>query len=397
MSLRKTLLSATLALLLQAPPTLAAPNDQAMAPSGKPEQALYWQGHESLKDGRWEEALARFKQLEEQLQRSEPQAADAALYWQAYALSKARRGAEARALVERLRSSYPDSRWLGEADRLTRRDSGEASLVDAALDGLLAAPPERALPLLKKVLDGDHPPRTKKRALFVLSQLDSAEASAAVLGIARRKDDPLQREAIQMLGISGGTKALAALESLYVDSDEAARRAVLDAFMIAAHLPGLEQAARDAGHPELQRHAIRLLGAMGADRVLEQLLDARGNDAMQKAVLQSLGVSGNRPALARFAQGDAPDALRIEALRAIGISGGGEDLARLYPGLRSASLRRAALEGMLIAGDSAPMRDLYRQARSDEEKRDILRTMTLMGDDGALELIERAIDEGARK
>lgn len=397
MRLHKTLLSATLALLLQAPGALAAPNDQAMAPSGKSEQALYWQGHESLKDGRWEEALARFKQLEEQLQRSEPQAADAALYWQAYALSKSRRSAEARAVVDRLRSRYPASRWLDEASRLAGRDADQGSLVEAALDGLLAAPPERALPLLKKVLEGDHPPRTKQRALFVLSQLDSAEASAAVLALAKRKDDPLQREAIQMLGISGGMKALAALESLYSESEEAARRAVLDAWMVADHLPGLEQAARDGRHPELQRHAIHLLGALEADRVLEGLLDARGDDDMQRAVLQSLGVSGNRPALTRFAQSDAPDALRIEALRALGITGGGAELAQLYPRLPSASLRRAALEGMLIAGDGASMRDLYRQAGSDEEKRDILRIMTVMGDDGALEIIEQAIDEGARK
>ena len=397
MRLRTTLLSATLALLLQAPWALAAPNDQAMAPSGESEQALYWQGHESLKDGRWEEALVRFKQLEEQLQRSEPESADAALYWQAYALSKARRNAEARAMVDRLRSRYPASRWLDEARRLTVRESDQGSLVEAALDGLLGAPPERALPLLKKVLDGDHPPRTKQRALFVLSQLDGAEASAAVLAIAQRKGDPMQREAIQMLGISGGTKALAALESLYTHSDEAARRAVLDAWMVADHLPGLEQAARDNRHPELQRHAIHLLGALEADRVLEGLLDARGNDDMQKAVLQSLGVSGNRPALARFATSDAPDALRIEALRALGITGGGEELAQLYPKLPSASLRRAALEGMLIAGDGAPLRELYRQASSDEEKRDILRMMTVMGDDSALEIIEQAIDEGAGK
>ncbi|MCK7593558.1 HEAT repeat domain-containing protein [Pseudomarimonas salicorniae] len=395
MRLRKTLIAISLALLLQVQPTLAAPNDQAMAPSGKPEQALYWQGHELLKQGRWDEALARFRQLEEQLQQSEPQAADAALYWQAYALDRARRGAEARAVVDRLRSRYPGSRWLEEAGRLGAGGGDEESLVDAALHGLLSAPPEKALPLLKKVLEGAHPPRTKQRALFVLSQLDLPEAQALVLETARRGEAPLRDEAIKMLGISGGKAAMDALQSVYAEGDEMIRRAVLDAWMIADHLPGLEQAARDGAYPDLQRHAIHLLGALEADHLLEQLLDARGDDEMQKAVLQSLGVARNRPALVRFAGSDAPDALRIEALHSLGVANGGAELAQLYPTLPSANLRRAALEGLMVAGEGAALRGLYGSARNDDEKREILRMMTAMGDDEALKLIEQAIEEGA--
>ena len=42
----------------------------------------------------------------------------------------------------------------------------------AALEALISAPPERALPLVIKVLDTDNTDEVKERALFVLSQID---------------------------------------------------------------------------------------------------------------------------------------------------------------------------------------------------------------------------------
>src|SRR4051812_20831059 len=46
----------------------------------------------------------------------------------------------------------------------------------AALEGLMAHPPDRALPILKKVLAGSQSTVVKRRALFVLSQINSPEA-----------------------------------------------------------------------------------------------------------------------------------------------------------------------------------------------------------------------------
>ena len=40
----------------------------------------------------------------------------------------------------------------------------------------MAQPPERALPIIKKVLAGPQTTLVKQRALFVLSQIDSPEA-----------------------------------------------------------------------------------------------------------------------------------------------------------------------------------------------------------------------------
>src|SRR5688500_8983661 len=57
-----------------------------------------------------------------------------------------------------------------------RAPTGDEELALAALEGLMGQPAERALPIIKKVLAGSQSTLVKRRALFVLSQMDSAEA-----------------------------------------------------------------------------------------------------------------------------------------------------------------------------------------------------------------------------
>ena len=59
--------------------------------------------------------------------------------------------------------------------------SDAESLKIAALEALISAPPGRALPLVKKVLAGDNSDEVKERALFILSQIDTAEAHSMLL------------------------------------------------------------------------------------------------------------------------------------------------------------------------------------------------------------------------
>lgn len=153
----------------------AASND-AMAPTDKQLNQLYWQGQEALSKSDWSGALKRFTDLEQQLREREPKSADAAIYWQVYALLQAKRGTEAKALIDRLHHDYPDSRWGKDADALLRQSqpasarsaasSGDdEEIAEVAVEGLMNAPPERALPLLKKVLQSQHSDRVKKRVV----------------------------------------------------------------------------------------------------------------------------------------------------------------------------------------------------------------------------------------
>jgi tetratricopeptide (TPR) repeat protein len=374
-----------------------APDDQAMAPASRDAQGLYWQGHEALKQGQHAQALQHFRQLEMRLRRDEPGAVDAALYWQAYALQQAGRRGEARAGVQRLLREFPDSRWLDEARALiAEAEAGQDDLVEAALDGLMHAPSERAIPLLEKVLTGNYPERSQRRALFVLSQLDDPRASARLVELARSGSAPLKREAIRLLAMGGDAQALALLREVYRNSAEIEeRRAVLHAWMVTQDRASMLEAARDSRSKELQEQALHFLGAMGARAELEQFLGSDiASPELKGAALRALGIAGAHEELARFALKPGPVEPRMEALRGLGIAGAGATLADLYPRLESQELKQAAREGLMISGDSGRLRELYAQASDPDEKRELLRVLSMAGGDAALEAIEQAIEEG---
>ncbi len=54
-----------------------------------------------------------------------------------------------------------------------------------ALNGLMNSNPERALPILEKLLAGSQSPRVKERALFVLSQSSAPQARETVVKFAK--------------------------------------------------------------------------------------------------------------------------------------------------------------------------------------------------------------------
>lgn len=398
--------------LLAATSAWALPADSDMAPSDRQLAAMYWQGHELLKKSDWNGALERFRQLETSLRQKEPASADAAIYWQAYALLQARRTAEARATLEKLRRDYPDSRWSKDADSLlgqvetgskgTTSAAGDEELAEIAVTGLMQAPPERAIPILRKVLSGSHSLDVKKRALFVLSQLDETAALETLGEVASGSPDPeLRAEAIRMLGVSGEDNAIQRLQAIYASSRSSEdKRSIIQAWLIADQPQLVMQAARNEADAELRQAAIQALGAMEATSELKQLFDSEKSPENRKTILQSLGVAGDSKTLAAIAESDQPDEIRIEAIRALGIAdsdGSGPALVRIYSSAGSSEIRDAALQGMMIAGDSESMLKLYRQAKTSEEKQALLRMLTLTDSDTTLDLIEAELDSGSKQ
>lgn len=378
--------------------------DGDMAPNDKVLNTLYWQGHEALKKSEWTVALKRFETLEAELKAKEPQSADAAVYWQAYALSQGKRGAEAKAAVERLHREFPKSRWGKEADALLRQNpqpaaaqkelaTGDDDLAQIAVEGLMSAPPERALPLLAKVVKGNYSIKVKKRALFVASQLDDAGAIDLVMQAARGGDPDLRGEAIRMLGISGDDAAMSRLMEIYKTSKSAPeKRDVIQAWLVADRKDLVLDAARNETDPSVRREAINALGAMDGSAELKQLFGSVKEPDNQKNIVQALGVAGDRAGLAAIvADGGVGEDTRIAALQSLGVAGGSEELVKLYGSANTPALRDAVLQGLLIAGDGKGMAALYRQAKSKEEKQSILRMLGVMGDDAALDIIEQEL------
>jgi len=274
-----------------------------------------------------------------------------------------------------------------------RAPTANEELALAALEGLMAQPAERALPIIKRVLAGSQTSLVKQRALFVLSQIDSPEAQQILVQTSRSTDTALRGEAIRSIGIGGDPKALDALLEIYKTGSPEVRQEVLQAWLIAGRKDAVYQAALNAKSDEEASEAIRILGAMGATDELRKLGD-RPNAS--SGLLDAYAISGDLQSLRKLAEGRGDRAIRIEAVRRIGIIQG--DAARaalrdIYSRSTDEEIKDAALQGMLISGDEQGVLTLYRTAKSSEEKRALLRYLAMMDGDAALQAIDAALED----
>jgi HEAT repeat protein len=269
----------------------------------------------------------------------------------------------------------------------------QEELALAAMEGLMAQPPERALPIIKKVLAGQQTKLIKQRALFVLSQIESAEADEILLQTARSADPDMRREAIRSIGIGGRDKALAGLKTVYQAGDDDVKKQVLHAWMIAERKAEVYEAALNAKSEDEASEAIHMLSVMGAVDELRKL--GERPNASRKLV-DAYAISGDLPSLRKIAESDAEQSVRVEAVRKIGIiesDAARTALREIYSRSTDKEIKDAAREGMLIAGDEKGVLALYRSATAPEEKRELLRTLTTMDGDAALEAIDQALEE----
>jgi HEAT repeat protein len=267
----------------------------------------------------------------------------------------------------------------------------DEELALAALEGLMAQPSERALPIIKKVLAGSQTTLVKQRALFVLSQMNSPEAQQILVQTARSNDAAMRGEAIRSIGIGGDAKSLDALLEVYKSGDGTVKQDVLQAWLIAGRKEAVYQAAVNAKSEEEARNAIHILGAMGATEELRKLGSQPNASA---GLLEAYAISGDLESLRKLATGSGDRSVRIEAVRRIGIISG--DAARtalqeIYASNTDPEFKEAALQGMLIAGDEQGVLKLYRASKSSDEKRALLRVLSTMDGDAALKEIDEAL------
>jgi len=290
----------------------------------------------------------------------------------------------------------PASAPVAERERPSKAErtpDADEELALAALEGLMAQPGERALPIIKKVLAGSQTTLVKRRALFVLSQIDSPEAKTILAQTSRSADSDLRGEAIRSIGIGGDPKLLDALQETYQAGDSEVKQDVLQAWLIAGRKEAVYQAALNAKSEDEANEAIRTLGAMGAADELRKLGD-RPNAA--RGLVNAFAISGDLASLRKIAEGSGEASLRIEAVRNIGIIQ--DDAARaalrdIYSRSKDEKIKAAALQGMLIANDEEGVLALYRAAKTSDEKRDLLRTLTMMNGDVALQAIDAALEK----
>jgi HEAT repeat protein len=368
------------AFLLQTPPAPPRP------PRSDESDRFYDRGQRSVEHSRWEEAVESFSEV---ISRGGSRA-DGALYWKAYALNKLGRREEALAAIAELRKSYPNSRWLDDAKAfeievrqqsgkpVSPESAGDEDLKLMALNGLMNSDPDRAVPLLEKLLHSSQSLKVKERALFVLTQSGSSHARQLVVDMAKGNSNPdLQMKAVNYLGVMGARKELG--EVYGAANDVAVKRAVLNGLMIAGAKDQLFAAAKGEKNSDLQRFAINQLGVLGARQELGEIYKVATDTAAKRAVLNSFMVAGAKDQLLTAAKSESNPELRHVAINQLGVLGAQSELWQLYQTETSPEIKRQFVNAFFVGGASDKLLEIARTAKEPELRRDAINRLGTMG------------------
>jgi tetratricopeptide (TPR) repeat protein len=229
----------------------------------------YGAGTRALDEHKYDEAVQAFDNAITR----DPSRAEGALYWKAFALNREGKRDEALAAIAQLRRDYASSAWLHDAQALeaeVKQGNGQPvspaqesndDLKLLAINSLMNADAERALPLVENILKGNSGPSVKDRALFVISQNKSPRAQQALLDYAKGGGNPdLQLRAIQYVGMSGTKEAQQQLVSIYSSSsDPRVKASILQSLMQAHASDALMNIAKSEKDTNLRGTAIRVL------------------------------------------------------------------------------------------------------------------------------------------
>jgi HEAT repeat protein len=279
------------------------------------------------------------------------------------------------------------------ASAVAQTDDQE-SLKMEALKALMSAPPERALPIVSKVLKGNGSDDLKKQALFVLGQIDLPEARTVLIETARTGDEELRGEAIRSIGIGGDPAALAELGAIYSGGDEDTKDAVLHAYQIADYRKGVYDIASKTQDPDEFENAVQMLANMGAT---EELRSLRDRNVSAEALIHAYAISGDVESLTALALDGSDPERQMQAMHGLGIAGGdevGEVLVKIYRSSNVPDVKEAALNGLMISGDDKSVLELYRSSNDPEEKRELLQLLVHMDSDEVWSIIDKTLENG---
>jgi HEAT repeat protein len=366
-------------------------------------QELYDDGREDLDDNKYQQAEQKFSELA-QLNGTQT---DAALYWKAYAQNRQGKIDTALATIAELKRRYPQSKWKKDAEALEfefRQSSGhpvnpesqsDEELKTLALQGLMNSDPQRGIQMIEKRLAGTASPKDKGKMLFVLAQNGSPEARELLGKIALGQSNPdLQRKAVEYLGIFGGNRAAATLETVYTNSTDAGvKRAVIRSYMISGNKEQLFKLAKGEKDESLKRDAIRQLGLVGGQNELQQLYQVEPSTDVRREILQGFFLAGQSDKLVQVAETDKDPELRRAAVRNLGLMGKSDVLQSIYAKDTDRGLREEVLNAYFIGGNAKGLVAIAKSEKDPELKKRAVEKLSLMnskeGNEYLMELLNK--------
>jgi HEAT repeat protein len=358
------------------------------------EEEFYEAGTDALDDGEWREAAEKFREVA----RIGRKNADAALHWLAYAQNKMGQRSDALATLVDLQKRFPKSKWASDGKALEveiRQSSGQSVAPDMvddedlklmAVNGLMHTDPDRALPILEKIIAGNYSPKVKDKALFVLSQSNSPRSLEVLGRIARDGSHPeLQSRALRNLGIVGGENSRKLLADVYAStSDKKIKRTILKSYMVSGDRARLLNLAKSESDPDLRADAVQQLGITGARQELADLYATETSIPVRKKIIQAMFLGGNAEKLAELARGEKIVELRVAAIKNLGLLGGeksGVFLVSMYESDNSPEVRKAVINGLFLQSNAKALIGLARKEKDPAMKKQLVSKIALINSD----------------
>lgn len=363
-----------------------------MPPRGKVdnnEDRLYQAGTRALESSRWDEAVMQFQRVVAM----SGTRADGATYWIAWAQNKQGNSAAALESLAKLRQTYANSKWIAEARALEveiRQAAGQPvrpenvqddELKLMALNSLVRADEQRAVPMIDKILRGTGSPKLKERALFVLAQNGTPQARQIVTDIAKGGGNPdLQSKAVSYLGVMGGPESKQALLEIYKSSTNLdVKRNILRAFMAAGDRARLLDVAKTEQSADLRAEAVQQLGAMGAQDELSQLYQTETSPEVRKRIIQSMFAGHNEAKLTQLLRSETDPDLKRSIVQNLGMMpspGSVEALSAVYASDKDEAVRRAVVDALAQQRNSKALIELAKKESDPQMKKRIVERLS---------------------
>lgn len=342
---------------------------------GRPDR-IYRQGMELLDRRQWDKAVEAF----EAVAAAKAERADGALYWKAYSQHKLGRREDALASLARLRSEYGSSAWLNDArqleqevrkatgQRVSPEQEADEDLKLLAINSLIHSEPERAVPLLEKILTGSGQPRLRERALFVLAQTNWPKGVEVLSKAARGGLNPdLQMKALEYLGARSKENAPLLAEVYASSTDRNVKRAALDGLGNAKAEPELWKIYQSESAPELKKQIVESLARARAYDRLFELAKTERDPVVLREVIESLG--------------RVKDERTTEALRAA------------YANHTDIEVRKEVIDSLFRQGNAPVLIEIARKESEPKLKREVVEALSRMrskeANDFLVELLSR--------
>ena len=367
----------------------------------------YEEARDYLDDAHWSQAVRAFDKV---IAVGVSSRTPGAYYWKAYALSKQGRTQDALGALAEMERVRPDSRWSDDArvlqaelrqsagNPVNPEDESDEELKLIALNTLMHMDPERALPMLEKILRGNSSPQMKEQALFVLVQTDSPRAREIVMDIAAGGSSPdLQYAALEHIGMFGEPANMPFLKEIWDSTDDRrAKRAILGSYMMAGATQELLAIAENERDDDLRRDALQYLGHIGAEEELLRLYDRSDSVEDRGHILEGLAMSNNIDKLMEVSRKEKNEELRRKAIQSLGMVDdprAEKFLEELYESEDSVEVKVAVLEAMMWHNNVDLLIRIARTEPNMELKRRAVEALSMSDSPKATEFLLELLDE----